>query len=62
MADRKPFLLRLDPATLDALQRWANDEFRSLNGQVEYLLTKALREAGRVQRAEARRQKTEDRS
>ena len=51
MADRKPFLLRLDPATLDALQRWANDEFRSLNGQVEYLLTRALREAGRTKSA-----------
>jgi hypothetical protein len=48
MADRKPFLLRLDPATLDALQRWANDEFRSLNGQLEYVLTRALREAGRL--------------
>ncbi len=48
MADRKPFLLRLDPATLDALQRWANDEFRSLNGQVEYLLTKALKDSGRL--------------
>lgn len=48
VADRKPFLLRLDPTTLDTLQRWANDEFRSLNGQVEYLLTKALREAGRA--------------
>jgi hypothetical protein len=60
MADRKPFLLRLDPATFDALQRWANDEFRSLNGQVEYLLTKALREAGR-QKTDDRRQKTEDR-
>jgi len=60
MADRKPFLLRLDPTTFDALQRWANDEFRSLNGQVEYLLTKALREAGRG-KAEGRRQKTEDR-
>ncbi len=48
MADRRPFLLRLDPATFDALQRWANDEFRSLNGQLEFLLTKALREAGRV--------------
>jgi hypothetical protein len=47
MVDRKPFLLRLDPALLEALQRWANDEFRSLNGQLEYLLTKALREAGR---------------
>jgi hypothetical protein len=51
VADRKPFLLRLDPATLDALQRWANDEFRSLNGQVEYLLTRALRESGRAKAA-----------
>jgi hypothetical protein len=51
MADRKPFLLRLDPATLDALQRWANDEFRSLNGQVEYLLTRALRDARRARPA-----------
>jgi hypothetical protein len=59
MADRKPFLLRLDPSTLDALQRWANDEFRSLNGQVEYLLTQALREAGRLK---GRRQKVEERS
>ena len=48
MAERKPFLLRLDPTLLDALQRWANDDFRSLNGQIEFLLTKALREAGRV--------------
>lgn len=48
MAERKPFLLRLDPALFEALQRWANDEFRSLNGQVEFLLTKALHEAGRV--------------
>jgi hypothetical protein len=60
MADRKPFLLRLDPATFDALQRWANDEFRSLNAQIEYLLTRALREAGR-QKGEDRRQKTDDR-
>lgn len=50
MADRKPFLLRLDPSLLEALQRWANDEFRSLNGQIEYLLTKALRDAGREPR------------
>jgi hypothetical protein len=51
VAERRPFLLRLDPATLDALQRWANDEIRSLNGQVEYLLTKALRDAGRAKPA-----------
>jgi len=48
VADRKPFLIRLDPVTLDALTRWANDEFRSLNGQVEYLLTRALRDSGRA--------------
>ena len=48
MADRKPFLLRLDPVLFDALQRWANDEVRSLNGQIEFLLTGALREAGRL--------------
>ncbi len=47
MADRKPFLLRLDPALFDALQRWANDDVRSLNGQIEFLLTRALREARR---------------
>jgi len=48
MSDRKPFLLRLDPALFDALQRWANDEVRSLNGQIEFLLTRALRDAGRT--------------
>lgn len=48
MSVRKPFLLRLDPRLLQALQSWANDEFRSLNGQIEFLLTKALRDAGRT--------------
>ncbi|HOC18711.1 MAG TPA: hypothetical protein PKK95_10605 [Vicinamibacterales bacterium] len=46
--ERKAFLLRLDPALLEALQRWANDEVRSLNGQIEFLLTRALRDAGRA--------------
>jgi hypothetical protein len=55
MAERKPFLLRLDPALFDALQRWANDEVRSLNGQIEFLLTRALREAGRVKRGDGSR-------
>jgi hypothetical protein len=50
VAERRPFLLRLDPALFEALQRWANDEVRSLNGQIEYLLTKALRDAGRATR------------
>ena len=47
MADRKPFLLRIDRELLEALQRWADDDLRSLNGQIEFLLRHALRDAGR---------------
>ena len=50
MAERRPFLLRLEPATLEALQRWAADDLRSLNGQLEFLLRRALQEAGRLPR------------
>ena len=45
---RKAFLLRLDPRLYEALRRWADDELRSVNGQIEYLLRRALREAGRL--------------
>jgi hypothetical protein len=48
MAQRKPFLLRLDPDTHGALQRWAADDLRSLNAQVEFLLRRALADAGRL--------------
>jgi hypothetical protein len=48
MAERKPFLLRLDPETFAALQRWAADDLRSMNGQVEFVLRRALRDAGRL--------------
>ena len=48
MAERKPFLLRTDPAVLEALQRWANDDLRSLNGQIEFVLRQALRASGRL--------------
>lgn len=48
MAERKAFLLRIDPAVLDAVQRWANDDLRSLNGQIEFLLRRVLRESGRA--------------
>lgn len=51
MAERKPFLLRLPPEVLDALQRWAADDLRSLNGQIEFLLRRSLGEAGRGPRA-----------
>ena len=50
MAERKPFLLRLDPAIHAALERWAADDLRSLNAQIEYLLRRDLREAGRLPR------------
>jgi hypothetical protein len=51
MAERKPFLLRLDPAIHEALQRWANDDLRSLNGQIEYLLRQMLVQAGRLRQS-----------
>lgn len=48
MAERKAFLLRVDPALLEAVQRWANDDLRSLNGQIEFLLRRAVQQAGRI--------------
>ena len=48
MSDRRQVLLRVDPAVHDALMRWADDEFRSLNAHVEMLLRRALTEAGRM--------------
>jgi hypothetical protein len=48
VSDRRQVLLRVDPAVHDALIRWANDDFRSLNAQVEMLLRRALTEAGRM--------------
>ena len=47
MSERKAFLLRIDPEVLDAVQRWANDDLRSLNAQIEFLLRRALQQAGR---------------
>jgi hypothetical protein len=48
VADRKPFLLRIDPTVLDAVQRWANDDLRSLNAQIEFLLRRAAQQSGRL--------------
>lgn len=50
MAKKKPFALRLNEEAYKALEKWAADEFRSLNGQIEFLLDKALRESGRLRR------------
>lgn len=48
MAQKKPFVLRIDPEVLKALEKWAADEFRSTNGQIEFLLSKALKEESRL--------------
>ncbi len=48
MSERKGVLLRLDPAVHDALARWASDELRSTNAQIEFLLRRALADAGRL--------------
>jgi hypothetical protein len=52
VAERKSFLLRIDAGVLEGVQRWANDDLRSLNAQIEYLLREALRKAGRAPRPE----------
>ena len=46
--DKKSFVLRINGETMSALERWAADEFRSVNGQLEYIITSALRKAGRL--------------
>jgi hypothetical protein len=58
--ERKRFLLRLDPEVFDALERWAGDELRSINGQIDYLLEEALRRAGRHPRRRVSQPETDD--
>ena len=48
MADRTPFLVRLDPEVMNALRKWASDDLRSLNAEIEFLLRRALVEARRL--------------
>ena len=50
MAERKKLLLRLDPAVYEAVARWASDDLRSVNAQIEYALRLALKDAGRAPR------------
>jgi len=47
MANKKVFMLRLNPEVYEALEKWAADEFRSVNGQLEWMIEKILKEAGR---------------
>ena len=55
MADSQEFLLRVDPRLFDALRRWADDDLRSINAQIEYLLTDQARRAGRLPKRTTRR-------
>lgn len=57
----KSFVLRVDAATMDALERWAEDEFRSINGQLQWIIADALRRSGRLKRVrEAGDEETEE--
>jgi hypothetical protein len=47
MADKKSFVLRIDAETMKMIEKWAADEFRSVNGQIEWMLSRSLKEAGR---------------
>jgi len=48
LSKKKPFVLRLNPETMKAVEKWAADEFRSSNGQLEWIVNKTLKEAGRL--------------
>ena len=48
MAKKKAFVLRLDPEMMEKLEKWAADEFRSVNGQIEWILHRSLKDAGRL--------------
>ena len=52
MAARKPFALRIDAKTFEAMQRWSKDDLRSLNAQIEFVLRDALRRSGRLKRSD----------
>ncbi|MBU1370947.1 MAG: Arc family DNA binding domain-containing protein [Bacteroidetes bacterium] len=53
MANKKAFALRIDEEKLAAVEKWASDEFRSTNGQLEWIIDRALREAGRQKKAKS---------
>ena len=50
MADKKPFALRIDAETMKMIEKWAADEFRSVNGQIEWMLNNSLKDAGRLKK------------
>ena len=57
MTKKKAFVLRIDSEKLEAIEKWAADEFRSINGQIEWLIDKSLKEAGRIKTSHKKNQK-----
>ena len=53
MSKKKPFVLRIDEEMLKAVEKWASDEFRSTNGQLEYIINEALKKSGRYKKRKA---------
>ena len=58
MSDKKSFVIRIDNETYKALEKWASDDFRSVNGQIEWILHQRLKEAGRLREDSAKNTKT----
>ena len=59
-AENKSFVLRVDAETMEALERWADDEFRSINGQLQWISADALRRSGRLKKSKKRVAETEN--
>jgi len=57
MAEKKPFALRIDSETMKAIEKWAADEFRSVNGQIEWMLNKSLKDSGRLKKKKDQKEK-----
>ncbi len=57
---KKSFVIRIDPGKLSAIEKWASDEFRSTNGQIEWILDQALRRSGRLQAKKENRKEGKD--
>ena len=60
MSDKKNFVLRIDTETYKALEKWAADEFRSVNGQIEWILSQKLKETGRIKDNASKTSKTNE--
>jgi len=55
MAEKKPFVLRIDPELMKSVEKWASDEFRSINGQLEWIISDAVKKAGRNRKSPSKK-------